>query len=160
MTMRDTSIAAYNAIRDNGLLSHRRMQVYEYIYRNGPCTTKAVTDYLTAKSNLRSDSFRPRFAELEKMGVLKTIGETTCKQTGRYVLLWDVTSELPKPLEKRNVDKTANDQVSANIATLMKGLARLPLQDRKRIATSTIKQLREYTSGGLDKGSLQKGLLY
>jgi len=109
MGTRDTSVAVFNQIRENGLLSKRRLQVYQYVFQHGPCTAKQATDALTEMSSLRSDSFRPRFAELEKRGVIEVVGETTCEKTGHKVILWDVTSSLPKkihesPLQQRLAD--------------------------------------------------------
>jgi hypothetical protein len=42
----------------------------------------------------------PRFAELERVGVIAVVGEKDCSVTGRNVLLWDVTEKLPIKLEK------------------------------------------------------------
>jgi len=39
---RDTSIEAYRTIKANGLLSKRRLQVYEYLFNHGPATAKEI----------------------------------------------------------------------------------------------------------------------
>lgn len=96
--IRDTSVEAYHKIQSNGLLSQLRFAVYSYVFKNGPCTIRqAIIDMSTKNATY---SISTRFSELEKIGVLKTIGITTCKYSGNDVLLWDVTSALPKKLKK------------------------------------------------------------
>lgn len=99
--MRQTSIDVYHQIRDEGLLSKRRLQVYETIYLHGP-----ITQMETAKiADILDHSVTPRFAELEKMGVIATVGERDCTRTGRKVLMWDVTGRLPTKFEKPHTRK-------------------------------------------------------
>lgn len=99
---RNTSITAYNTICDNKLLSLRRMEVYDYLFRNGPCTAKQVTNGLISPGQ-NSGGYTTRLSELKRMGVVDEVGETKCQETGQTVLLWDVNDRLPKKLDKQQV---------------------------------------------------------
>ena len=96
---RRTSIDAYNTIKENGLLSQRRLQVYEFVFKNGPCTARQATKAMI-RQGLNSGSVSTRFSELRNVGVLEEVGETTDEETNQTVILWDVTDNLPIKFEK------------------------------------------------------------
>lgn len=107
--VRQTSVEAYNEIKDNGLLSQRRWEVYEVLFFHGPMTANEVFNYLTRtrSSNVfRAHSTNSRFSELREMGVIKETKERICKVTGRNVIEWDVTENIPKKYRK---DKLVKD---------------------------------------------------
>jgi len=95
---RRTSIDVYHQIEAEGLLSKRRWEVYKHLFRHGPLTQREVTDQISHKFAAER-SYTPRFAELEKMGVITSVGERACSITGRQVLIWDVTDCLPTKYE-------------------------------------------------------------
>lgn len=103
---RRTSIDVYNKIKEDGLLSKLRFEVYEILFKYGPLTQME----LCKKTNgVRQDrTYMPRFAELKNMGVLEDIGTKECSITGREVLLWDVTNRLPVKFEKPQRIKCKN----------------------------------------------------
>ncbi len=88
----------YRQIEAEGLLSKRRWEVYRHLFKLGPLTQREVTDQVSSKFAAER-SYTPRFAELEKMGVIESVGERTCSITGRHVLIWDVTDKLPAKYE-------------------------------------------------------------
>ena len=90
MTIRNTSIAAYREIQDNGLLSKRRWQTYDDLYHHGPSTSRDSEDRLGDRNAHR------RLRDLEEWGVAEKVGEVTCKKTGHRVTLWDVNANLPR----------------------------------------------------------------
>lgn len=95
MKTRQTSIDCYNAIKSEGLLSKRRMQVYEAIYNSAPCTSaEAMTSILKMNGDVLSQS-RARFTELRELGVIYERGIRKCKLTGRNAIEWDLTDRLP-----------------------------------------------------------------
>jgi len=96
---RQTSINAYNKIKAEGLLGKLQAQVYDNLYHSGPLTIAECSQYHLPSIDSRSVS--PRFAELEKKGVITTVGKRKCSVTGREVLLWDVTANLPAPVPKK-----------------------------------------------------------
>ncbi len=91
---RKTSVTAYEQMRDNGVLGRRRWEVYEWLFQNGPATPRKITDDLTKGTGKDSDCYRPRLAELEKMGAIECVGEEVCDKTGRTVIVWDVTDKI------------------------------------------------------------------
>lgn len=109
--MRKTSLDAYYEIKKSGLLSERRFQVYEIIVKRGPITQSELTSMFPGRDN----SMRPRFAELEVLGVIRSIGTRTCRITGRNVHEWAATSGLP---EKSKMEE-------------LKAIARLALKHKR-----------------------------
>lgn len=101
--IRDTSIEAYKKIRENGLLSKRRFEVYDILFNNGPLTGSEVA----IKFKKTYGHFAPsntnivtRLGELRDTGAVREVNKTMCSVTGMTVILWDVTSKLPIKLEK------------------------------------------------------------
>lgn len=110
---RRTSIDVYHQIEAEGLLSKRRWEVYDYLFKHGPLTQREVSDSI-ATEYAHHQSYTPRFAELEARGVIESVGERPCSVTGRNVLVWDVTDRLPvepdatgkpKPMPRKEVQQ-------------------------------------------------------
>lgn len=103
--VRETSLEAYNYIKESGILSKRRMEVYEYLFHNGPATAQQVYRALSNMAN--PSSYLGRLCELRRMGAVQELDKVICKYTGRNVILWDVTKDKPvvppkeKSLKKR-----------------------------------------------------------
>jgi uncharacterized protein YwgA len=95
---RETSIEAYHQIKDEGILSKLRWQIYEYVFKNGPVSIRDAARHFKGQY---SNSLSTRFSELRDMGVFKEVGKKIDEQTGRSVLIWDVTKKLPIKLEKK-----------------------------------------------------------
>jgi len=98
--MRQTSIDAFNAIKESGLLSKRRWQVYEYLYQHGPCSGTRVSRKVPGGWK--------RLSELQERGLAKEVGQTRSKFTGHKVILWDVTGktdarELPTRVSRADL---------------------------------------------------------
>jgi len=91
-----TSIEAYQTIRDNGLLSKRRWQVYDFIYRNQPCTLNAIIQGL-ARTGQNTGAISGRISELRRLSVIEPCGDQVAP-TGHRVLLWRTTRGLPKKI--------------------------------------------------------------
>jgi len=100
MKTRKTSIDCYNKIKQEGLLSKRRLQVYESVLTNAPCTASEVFN----KKNLKTNQ-SGRFTELRDLGVIYEKGERLCSVTGRNVIEWDLTDRLPIKIKKSNKTK-------------------------------------------------------
>lgn len=105
--MRETSLEAYQEIRDQGLLSARRMEVYEILFHQGPLTDQEVASRMEGEGN-RANGMNSgaRLNELRAMGCVKEVGTTVSKTTGMTVIVWDVTRDLPKKLDKSKVSDT------------------------------------------------------
>lgn len=114
MTTRQTSIDCYNEIKAEGLLSTRRLEVYEAIFKNAPCTTnEALKDVHSGSHGVGS-----RTSELRDAGVIYEKSVRPCRITGRNVIEWDLTDRLPVNAKKTN--KTKNQKIDDALNSLRK----------------------------------------
>jgi hypothetical protein len=93
MKVRQTSIDCYNEIKQTGLLSKRRLEVYEALLYSAPCTSSEAIR--NAKTTFGVFGVSSRFTELRDLGVIYERGEKECSITGRNVIEWDLTDKLP-----------------------------------------------------------------
>ena len=101
MNTRQTSIDCFNKIKQEGLLSKRRLEVYEAILKNAPCTTnEALKDVHSGSHGVGS-----RTTELRDAGVIYEKDVRPCKVTGRNVIEWDLTDRLPVNIKNSNKTK-------------------------------------------------------
>ena len=105
MNIRKTSIECFNKIKQEGLLSKRRLQVYESIFNYAPCTASEVFNDKNLKTNQSG-----RFTELRDLGVIYEKGERLCRITGRNVIEWDLTDRLP--INFKNKNKTKKQRIN------------------------------------------------
>lgn len=97
--MRLTSINAYNRIKDEGLLSQRRLEVYQILYQHGPLTAnEIVRKAKESHPNVNQTGFNARLSELKRMKVVAEVGDRHDEVSGHRCLLWDVTDGLPSKL--------------------------------------------------------------
>lgn len=89
-----TSTDVYNEIKNKGLLTHLRWEVYNCLYTNGPLT-QAETSRIIGNHG-ENQGITPRFAELQRMGVIRKIGKRRCTVTGYTVFEWGLTDQLPQ----------------------------------------------------------------
>ena len=111
MITRKTSIECFNKIKQEGLLSKRRLQVYESIFNHAPCTASEVFNDKNLKTNQSG-----RFTELRDLGVIYEKGERTCSITGKNVIEWDLTDRLPVNI--KNPNKTKKQRLDAALNSL------------------------------------------
>ena len=94
---RRTSLETYKKIKENGLLSKRRWQVYDILFQYGPITANELCRIaLTKYPEANQTSFNARLSELSRMGVIYEVGEQTDRVRGNRSILWDVTDTMPK----------------------------------------------------------------
>ena len=105
MNTRKTSIECFSKIKQEGLLSKRRLQVYESIFNYAPCTASEVFNDKNLKTNQSG-----RFTELRDVGVIDEKGERLCRITGRNVIEWDLTDRLP--INFKNKNKTKKQRIN------------------------------------------------
>lgn len=102
--IRQTSIDAYNKIKQNGSLSSRRWEVYDVLFKYGPLTGNEAIEKLKEEgkgAKTFDTNSHSRLSELRQLGVIYEVGKKVCNVTGMNVILWDVTNNLPKKLEKQ-----------------------------------------------------------
>ena len=93
MNIRQTSIDCYNKIKSEGLLSKRRLEVYEALLSTAPCTSSEAIR--NAKTTFGVFGVSSRFTELRDLGVIYEKDVRACNITGRNVIEWDLTDKLP-----------------------------------------------------------------
>ena len=112
MEKRQTYIDCYNQIKAEGLLSKRRLEVYEAIFKNAPCTSnEALKDIYSGSHGVGS-----RTTELRDLGVIYEKGIKKCSVTGRNVIEWDLTDNLP--INKKVITNTKKDRVKTTLIAL------------------------------------------
>lgn len=90
--MRQTSLEAYEAIKRSGLLRGLFVAVYGVLYEHGPLTAGETAKRIPGH---QLNSISPRFAELQRRGVIQPVGTRLCTVTGQNAIIWDVTANLP-----------------------------------------------------------------
>ena len=103
MKTRQTSIDCFNQIKQEGLLSKRRLEVYEALLSSAPCTSSEAIR--NAKTTFGVFGVSSRFTELRDLGVIYEKGEKECSITGRNVIEWHLTDRLPVNIKKSNKTK-------------------------------------------------------
>lgn len=117
MNIRQTSVDCYNEIVTNGLLSKRRLEVYEIIYSNGPLTANEIVRISKVKyPNTNPSSFNARLSELKRCGVIIEVGEKRDDISNNNCYIWDLTDRLPIKMEQPTNIK--NDKIN-NIITAL-----------------------------------------
>ncbi len=137
---RQTSIEAYNMIKENGLLSKRRMECYDTMFHKGPLSQNQLWRILKKRNGVEQSSINPRFAELEKMGLFREVGVITDEVTNTSNILWDVTANLPRDLPKKLSKKQKVDEVLRLITVLGKSM---PDQDTKKMLREIYKKVNK-----------------
>ena len=91
MNTRQTSIDCFNKIKQEGLLSKMRFQVYSALLSMGkPSTTREVYETMDV---IKQEA--TRFTELRNLGVIYEVQNRKCTITGRTAIEWDLTDRLP-----------------------------------------------------------------
>lgn len=98
--VRKTSLEAYNLIKENGLLSKRRMEIYFALYEHGPCTANELFKKTKGFNGVVQANLHARLGEMRDLGVVEEVTERVCGVTGRLVIVWDVTDRIPFKLDK------------------------------------------------------------
>jgi hypothetical protein len=93
--VRQTSIEAFHTIKECGLLSRRRFEVYEYIFKNGPISANEMCRSMLTQGKTFS-SYNARFSELRDRKVIAEVGTKQDEITKQKVIIWDVTGKLPE----------------------------------------------------------------
>ena len=114
--VRDTSIDAYRMIKENGLLSRVNFDVYAVIHDHGPITIRETS--LVLKNQYPATTVSPRFSDLERRGVIRSVEKRPCKITGNVVHSWECTDKLPEELERRKTNKEIIRELQVRVRQL------------------------------------------
>lgn len=93
----EKSREAYRIIKENGLLKKMNWEIYDYLFRHGPHTTRELTVALGIRDNGTTSG---RITHLKDLGVVTEYQYKICETTGMEVSLWGVTAVVPAKKEK------------------------------------------------------------
>ncbi len=103
--VRQTSIDAYRQIEAEGLLAKQQFRVYEILFHHGPLTySEVILHAKNLASFVSSSGYQACLCHLRDSGAIREVDTVKCPVTGRNVILWDVTPDLPvskKTLSRR-----------------------------------------------------------
>lgn len=101
--IRRTSIEIYRRIKEEGLLSQLRFEVYDVLYRYGPLTAGEAWSWYFSRR--QRSSISARMSELEERGVVYQHEERVCGLTGNKAIAWATTDRLPVDPPKKEAKK-------------------------------------------------------
>jgi predicted transcriptional regulator len=108
--IQQTSVDAYWTIVKNGLLSKKRMQVYEEIHKFQPISINKLIMNLS-RPGLNTGSITGRISELQRLGVIEPWG-TEIAPTGHEVILWKTTGNLPGKIPQKKTRRQLEKRIS------------------------------------------------
>ncbi len=95
-----TSLAAWQRMRDLGLLKGQLVDILEHVIQHGPGTAAEILHRTKYERNLNLS--RARFTELQERGLIREIDARACKISGRHALVFEATGrEKPLAAPKR-----------------------------------------------------------
>ena len=118
MGISQNSLDAFNHIKKNGLLSDKRLKVYQiFVHNPDGLTGSEVSDIYKKNypSSQHSETIRNRITELRDMGVLDEVGNVLCRFTKRNVMKYRVNSNMPTKLV---IKKSLNSSIDEIICDL------------------------------------------
>lgn len=120
-----TSIETYYAIKNSGLISEKRLRVFDIFYQNPQGLTGAEVSEIYRKehpTSQHSETIRNRITELVQMGVLVELGVVECQFSKRNVMKWCCIDKMPTPLEKKLTRKEQIKEILDDVTALGKTL--------------------------------------
>ena len=120
-----TSIETYHAIKNSGLISEKRLKVFDIFYQNPQGLTGAEVSEIYRKDNptsQHSETIRNRITELVQMGVLVELGVVECQFSKRNVTKWCCIDKMPIPLEKKLTRKEQIKEILDDVTAFGKSL--------------------------------------
>lgn len=108
--MRETSLDAYRAIRDSGILTNMQFEAYSMLHEHGPLTGSEMDDLA------KNPSFHKRVSELEAAGVVVTQRLRICRVTGLLVHEWQVTGMMPQKVSRQAPPRPKVKQILAALS--------------------------------------------
>lgn len=114
----------------NGVLDMRHWQVYHYLFHYGPITpneTHAKIEELEGPTN--KPSITPRFARLERMGLIIDLGLRVCSVSKKECHFYDVTSKTATKTDFLNSKLPSREELQKELKKL-----RLENEELKQLA--------------------------
>jgi predicted transcriptional regulator len=89
---RTTSVEVYKELVKKGVLPTMRREIYAWLYTNGPATRNEIA----LAVHMIPNNCSTRLKEMIGLGIVAERGEDKCQITGRNVILYDVTANMPR----------------------------------------------------------------
>ena len=99
MTVRTSSIAAYQTLKESGELGERQQLAFQLVKKYGPSTTRELHKKLIVEEGVQEASLegpnyiQPRLNELREMGLIEEINRRECSVTGRQAMVLAVADK-------------------------------------------------------------------
>lgn len=144
---RYTSIQAYYHVKNSGVLSLRRWEVYHAILQLGRVTSaEAFKSQLNDGLGGMTQS-RARFTELRDMGFIYEDGTKVCNVTGRTAIAWRICTELPDVLVKKKPKTVKQKKVDEVLDKLRLAWV---LVENNAFATPETEEAKDYITEAAD----------
>ena len=114
MGINQNSLDAFNHIKKNGLLSDKRLKVYQIFVHNPQGLTGSEVSDIYKKNyptSQHSETIRNRITELRDMGVLDEVGNVVCSFTKRNVMKYKSNEKMPIKLQPKKSLNTSIDEI-------------------------------------------------
>lgn len=98
--IRQTSVSAFHTIKENGLLSRKRLEVYSIIAKHGPLNCRQIIEIAAKGTVTNTGAISGRLSELVNLDVIESAFERPCPTTGHVTIFWQITDRLPKKIKK------------------------------------------------------------
>lgn len=114
------SIEVYRRIEAEGLLSKRRLELYQLLYEYGPCSSSELFEHYKGRYKPQfsyNANVHSRLNEMREQGaVFEVQPDYVCKIKGNHVILWDVTDKIPVKFKRE--PKASHKELLARIEFL------------------------------------------
>lgn len=98
--IRDTSIAAYKKIIDEGIVGDKQLEVFELLAKENNLTDSEIMQMLGYKD---PNKVRPRRKELVDLQLIEENGKRACNVTKINVYQWRMRKKIPSIRELKNI---------------------------------------------------------
>lgn len=115
--IRETSREAYRQIKNEGLLSRVKFEVYKVVCKFGPLTAAEVHKILSRGVSDSGGTYTSRLSELRDIGVIRELPKVPCPLTGRMAYQWEDTGKLPVKWEKPKTEKCKTCKGTGRVTT-------------------------------------------
>lgn len=116
---------AFNWCLEKGIISQRVADVLKVLVEGGAMNqTVAHTAVVRATGNvaLQKYSVSPRFAVLERMGLIREIGRNPCPVTGRMTMFYEATCARPRMTEAEAMNAARSRETRAQLQAELREL--------------------------------------
>ena len=127
-------------------MSVKRWRVYDIFYQlNRPLTGAEVSQIYKSNypSSQHSETIRNRITELKEMGLLAEFEVVDCTFTGRKVISFITTNNLPEKLEKKETLNQKLNRILKQIESLGKTMDNEEQKNQLREIYKNVNQLKK-----------------